>query len=114
MLAIPFQPAQALTQSQSSQMLWLTLLMAAGLIALGVVAMLLRRWIHHRNDEFFSESGGRAAGRQGGEGLGFSELRQMHAQGQLTDEEFAKAKEIVLKQMHRSLDGPSKPRDPAH
>lgn len=75
--------AQALT-SHSSELIWLTLWMALGLLLIGLVAFGLRRWITSRPNT------SDAAGNE--QGFSLAQLRQMHQNGQLSDQEFAKAK----------------------
>ena len=82
---------QRVGDRQSEIFLWLGVLTAA-VVVLGVVLMVLRKWLHDTaslsHDMPFT----------------LGDLRQMHREGKLTDDEFEKAKHQVIA-LSRGRDG---------
>jgi hypothetical protein len=82
----------ARVQANSVQILfWLAVIVAAAMVLI-VVGVLLRKWFLREPED----AGPRL-------GFGLSDLRQMHAAGELSDEEFARAKAALIARSRGAL-----------
>lgn len=91
-VAVP-APVAVLAQAQrgmGSAFLW-SLVLIGLVVAAAVVVLFLRRWYTSVD----SSAGG---------GFTLGDIRQLHREGRMTDEEFEKAKALILGQARRGLE----------
>ena len=87
--------AQQTAQDASAQILWILGIVVVLAVVLGVVAWIVRKITLGSDDDAATP------------GLTLSDLRQMHREGQMTDEEFEAAKRLVVAQGLSMMSEPS-------